>query len=118
MGQKQRDAIDDGDIEMNANPLNNSGGADQKELERLKEEATHKDDTNKALMDALRHQKNKNAQTDLHAKTPKGKGRKPRRQKREFAKKKASGVDEILNTLNSCPPVIQTKHIETNILYY
>jgi hypothetical protein len=100
--QKQRDAIDDGDIEMNSNPLNNSGAADQKELERLKEEATQKDDTNKALMDALRHQKNKNAQTDLHAKTPKGKGRKPRRQKREFAQKKAGdGLGEHAMAFNT-----------------
>jgi hypothetical protein len=90
--QKQKDAIDDGDIEMNSNPLNMKGQVDPVELARLKEESKTKSDTNKQLMAALRHEKNKVAQTNLKAKTPKGKGGRQagqRRQKREFGQKRA-----------------------------
>jgi hypothetical protein len=89
---KNNAAIDDGDIEMNHNPLQaRNQGPDPKELKRLKAAAAEAGKTNMQLIEALRVQKNINAHSDVkHGNTPKNKGGRRKRKKREFPQKQAS----------------------------
>ena len=89
--------IDDGDIEMNSNPLQTRNQVDSDELKRIRLEAQNHLNTNQQLMAALRGEKNKNAHNNvLHShRTPKAKGREKRR-KKEFSQKTAG--DEKFST--------------------
>ncbi len=62
--EKVSNNIDDGDIEMNENPLQNRG-IDQKELLRIKKEQVEINAQNNQLKSALRNEKNKNAQHSI-----------------------------------------------------